>query len=115
GEIKVEEYDKEFLKETKPKEVIQQLKFPNYIFEIEGKDIGKVKVKYILYEQSMDIELSGINEFGAEASFSTTLEISLKRLNGFSKKPVDISKYVFDSETFLKRPNNKYTPMRIYF
>ena len=63
----------------------------------------------------MDIELSGINEFGAEASFSTTLEISLKRLNGFSKKPVDISKYVFDSETFLKRPNNKYTPMRIYF
>ncbi len=115
GEIKVEEYDKEFLKETKPKEIIQQLKFPNYIFEIDGKDIGKVKVKYILYEQSMDIELSGINEFGAEASFSTTLEISLKRLNGFSKKPVDISKYVFDSETFLKRPNNKYTPMRIYF
>ena len=63
----------------------------------------------------MDIELLGIDEFGAEASFSTTLEISIKKLNDFSKRPVDISKYVFNSESFLQRPKGKYTPMRIYF
>ena len=40
GEIKVEEYDKESIKETRkePKKVIRNLKFPNYIFEIDGKD-----------------------------------------------------------------------------
>ena len=77
--------------------------------------IGKAKVEIDLYESFIDLELSGINEFGAETSFSTTLEISLKELNEFPKKPIDISSYVFDSETFMKRPNQKYAPMIIYF
>jgi hypothetical protein len=101
------------VKKTKTKKVEEILSFPDYVFEIDGKDITNTKITYsyanteVINSPLIFLELSGVTvDDNKDASLCFTLELDLETLNKFdSNKIEDITKYLLESESFVKRPN----------
>src|SRR5699024_1325203 len=107
---------------NKTKEVEEVLNFPDYVFEIDGKDITDAKVTY--YYDNMEsvefvdgkrgkeflspllcLEISGVDDNNKDAFVSFMLKLDLETLNNFNNKIEDITKYMLETEAFIKKPN----------
>ena len=107
----------------KSREVEEVLNFSDYVFEIDGKDIKDAKITY--YYDSIEsvefidgkrgkefsnplisLEISGVDDNNKDAFISFMLKLDLETLNNFDKNKIeDITKYLLESEAFVKRPN----------
>lgn|GEM_PF-3318533 len=94
------------------KEVEEILNFPDYIFEIDGKDISDAKITY--YYDSIEnvefidgkrgkefsspliyLEISGVDDNNKTAFLSFMLKLDLEILNNFDKNKIeDITIYI---------------------
>ena len=109
---------------SKTKEVVEVLNFPDYVFEMDGKDINDAKITY--YYDSIEnvefiegkrgkeassplisLEISGVDDNNRDAFLRFMLKLDLETLNNFDNNKIeDITKYLLESETFVKRPND---------
>ena len=97
-----------------------KLKIDEYILEIGNVDIVNVTLNYyldkiltkkfkdgkevdVVEEPVIFFELDGIDKYNKEAFVSFGIKADLNMLNGFSKKPTDITNYLMDSEAFIKK------------
>ena len=116
-----ENIDKYISKMKKEGEV---LNFPDYIFEIDGKDIKDARVIYnygslertefeygkkgkVTYSPTISLEIFGVDDDDRDASLSFELNIDLETLNSFNNGIEDITKYMLETEAFIKRPGDK--------
>lgn len=107
---------------NKTKEVEEVLNFPDYVFEIDGKDIKDARVIYnygslertefeygkktkVTYSPTINIEILGIDDNFNEAYLCFELNLDLETLNNFNNGVVDITKYMLETEAFIKKPN----------
>ena len=107
---------------NRAEEVEEVLNFPDYVFEIDGKDITDAKVAY--YYDNMEsvefvngkrgkeflspllcLEISGVDDNNKNAFLSFMLKLDLETLNNFNNKIEDITKYMLETEAFIKKPN----------
>lgn len=114
-------YYREITSNNKKKEKV--LDFFSYVFEIDNSDIKDVKVLY--YEDKLEItefkdgkkskvyyspllcfEMLGLDENNNEVYLSFEINIDLKTLNSFNNGIEDITKYMQETETFIKKPND---------
>ena len=115
------------------KEVEEILNFPDYIFEIDGKDISDAKITY--YYDSIEnvefidgkrekefsspliyLEISGVDDNNKTAFLSFMLKLDLEILNNFDKNKIeDITIYILESESFVKRPNEDKSRFLDYY
>ena len=95
----------------------KKLGVSDYVFEIDGNDVESCYVSYELgtYESCefknqevhklpvIMIEIKGLlnNE---EVYLSFELKLDIKELNKLTNEPNDMSKYLFEGETLLKKP-----------
>lgn len=103
-------------------EISKKLKVDEYVFEIEGKDIYDTYITYSIgnYESTvykdekkydniirstLSIELNGKDKNGNEAWIYFDLDFDLDYFNSLSKIPTDISYLLFNSESFIKMPD----------
>ena len=102
-------------------EIIQILNFSEYVFQIDGKDIYDVILKYSIienvsvyysdkhvediYKPVINFEIYGVDNNANEAFISFELNIGLTELNKHSNTPTNIINKVSKSEAFIKRPN----------
>ncbi len=115
-----ENVDKYISKMKKEGEV---LNFPDYIFEIDGKDIKDARVIYnygslertefeygkkgkVTYSPTISLEIFGVDD-DRDASLSFELNIDLETLNSFNNGIEDITKYMLETEAFIKKPGDK--------
>ena len=115
-----ENVDKYISKMKKEGEV---LNFPDYVFEIDGKDIKDARVIYnygslertefeygkkgkVTYSPTISLEIFGVDD-DRDASLSFELNIDLETLNSFNNGIEDITKYMLETEAFIKRPGDK--------
>ena len=108
-------------KEYSKKEFTRKLKVDEYVFEIDGKDILSVELKYsfdfiestiykdgkkvdIVKEPAITIELCGKDRDNNDAWICFDLKTDLNYLNTLSSIPTDISFLLHCSESFIKRP-----------
>ena len=106
-----ENIDKYISKMKKEGEV---LNFLDYVFEIDGKDIKDARVIYnygslertefeygkkgkVTYSPTISLEIFGVDDDDRDASLSFELNIDLE----------DITKYMLETEAFIKRPGDK--------
>lgn len=111
-------------KEYSKKEFTRKLKVDEYVFEIDGKDIFGVELKYsfdfiestiykdgkkvdVIQEPAITIELCGKDKDNNEAWIYFDLKTDVKYLNTLSNLPSDISFLLHGSESFIKRPLEK--------
>ena len=116
-----ENVDKYISKMKKEGEV---LNFPDYIFEIDGKDIKDARVIYnygslertefeygkktkVTYSPTINLEILGIDDNFNEAYLCFELNLDLETLNSFNNGIEDITKYMLETEAFIKRPGDK--------
>ena len=113
------------------KVVKEKLKISDYVFEMDGKDIGNAQITYYYdcmesiklnngkevkkeYIPLISLEIAGIYN-NKKASLNFMLQLDLEMLNKFSPNKIeDITKYLLDGEAFIKRPdadNNKFLNM----
>ena len=109
---------------NKTKEVEEVLNFPDYVFEIDGKDITDAKVTY--YYDNMEsvefvdgkrgkeflspllsLEISGVDDDNKDTFLRFMLKVDLETLNNFNDGIEDITKYMIETEAFIKRPNEE--------
>ena len=109
---------------NRTEEVEEVLNFPDYVFEIDGEDVKDAKVTY--YYDNMEsvefvdgkrgkeflsplicLEISGINNNNKKAFLSFMLKLDLETLNSFNNGIEDITKYMLETEAFIKRPGDK--------
>lgn len=107
---------------SKMKKEGEGLNFPDYIFEIDGKDIKDARVIYnygslertefecgkktkVTYSPTIDLEILGIDDNLNEAYLCFELNLDLETLNNFNNGIEDITKYMLETEAFIKRPN----------
>ena len=107
---------------NRTEEVEDILNFPDYVFEIDGEDVKDAKVTY--YYDNMEsvefvdgkrgkeflsplicLEISGINNNNKKAFLSFMLKLDLETLNSFNNGIEDITKYMLETEAFIKKPN----------
>lgn len=108
---------------SKIREVEEILKFSDYIFELDGKDI--IDAKIIYYYDNIEsvefidgkkgeeysipvisLEISGVDDNSNHVFLSFMLKLGLKTLNSFKKNKIeDITKYLLESEMIAKRSN----------
>lgn len=115
-------YVNTILNHSKTKEVEEVLNFPDYVFEIDGKDIKDAKLTY--YYDSIDtvefvngkrgkefsspllcLEISGVDDDNKDTFLRFMLKLDLETLNNFNDGIEDITKYMIETEAFIKRPN----------
>ena len=111
-------------KEYSRKEFTRKLKVDEYVFEMDGKDIFGVELKYsfdfiestiykdgkkvdAIQEPAITIELCGKDKDNNEAWIYFDLKTDVKYLNTLSNLPSDISFLLHGSESFIKRPLEK--------
>ena len=116
-----ENVDKYISKMKKEGEV---LNFLDYVFEIDGKDIKDARVIYnygslertefeygkkgkVTYSPTISLEIFGVDDDDRDASLSFELNIDLETLNSFNNGIEDITKYMLETEAFIKRPGDK--------
>ena len=116
-----ENIDKYISKMKKEGEV---LNFLDYVFEIDGKDIKDARVIYnygslertefeygkkgkVTYSPTISLEIFGVDDDDRDASLSFELNIDLETLNSFNNGIEDITKYMLETEAFIKRPGDK--------
>ena len=116
-----ENVDKYISKMKKEGEV---LNFPDYIFEIDGKDIKDARVIYnygsleraefeygkkgkVTYSPTISLQIFGVDDDDRDVSLSFELNIDLETLNSFNNGIEDITKYMLETEAFIKRPGDK--------
>ena len=107
---------------NKTKEVEEVLNFPDYVFEIDGKDITDAKVTYYYDDMEsvefvdgkrgkeflsplLSLEISGVDDNNKDAFVSFMLKLDLETLNNFNNRIEDITKYMLETEAFIKKPN----------
>jgi len=104
-------------------EIIHKLNFSEYVFEIDGKNILNVLLKYSIsedrtvcygdkhienvYKPVINLEIYGFDNNNNEAFISFELNIGLTELNQYSSVPTNIINKVSKSEAFIKRPNEE--------
>ena len=107
---------------SKMKKEGEVLNFPDYVFEIDGKDITDAKVTY--YYDNMEsvefvdekrgkeflspllcLEIYGVDDNNKDAFVSFMLKLDLETLNNFNNRIEDITKYMLETEAFIKKPN----------
>lgn len=115
---------KSYKKECSRKEFTRKLKVDEYVFEMAGKDIFGVELKYsfdfiestiykdgkkvdVIQEPAITIELCGKDRDNNEAWIYFDLKTDVKYLNTLSNLPSDISFLLHGSESFIKRPLEK--------
>lgn len=113
-------------KEYSKKEFTRKLKVDEYVFEIDGKDILSVELKYsfdfiestiykdgkkvdIVKEPAITIELCGKDRDNNDAWICFDLKTDVKYLNTLSSVPSDISFLLHGSESFIKRPLEEFS------
>ena len=96
----------------------QKLKINEYIFEIKQnnihnaysfdkiqcsnfKDGKKINTNLI---DSINFQISGIDENNKEAYLSFLIKTNLKELNKYTNKPIDITNYLVEGELIVKEP-----------
>ena len=116
-----ENVDKYISKMKKEGEV---LNFLDYVFEIDGKDIKDARVIYnygslertefeygkkgkVTYSPTISLEIFGVDDDDRDVSLSFELNIDLETLNSFNNGIEDITKYMLETEAFIKRPGDK--------
>ena len=116
-----ENIDKYISKMKKEGEV---LNFLDYVFEIDGKDIKDARVIYnygslertefeygkkgkVTYSPTISLEIFGVDDDDRDVSLSFELNIDLETLNSFNNGIEDITKYMLETEAFIKRPGDK--------
>ena len=116
-----ENVDKYISKMKKEGEV---LNFLDYVFEIDGKDIKDARVIYnygslertefeygkkgkVTYSPTISLEIFGVDDDDRDASLSFELNIDLETLNSFNNGIEDITKYMLETEAFIKKPGDK--------
>jgi len=107
-------------------EIERKLKIDEYAFEIDGKDILGVELKYsfdfidhaiykdgkkqdVIYEPAITIELCGKDKENNEAWIYFDLKTDVKYLNTLSNLPSDVSFLLHGSESFIKRPLEEFS------
>lgn len=112
-------------KEYSKKEFTRKLKVDEYVFEIDGKDIFDAELKYsfdfsestiykdgkkqdIINEPIITIKLCGKDNQNNESWICFDLKTDVNYLNTLSSIPTDISFLLYDSESFIKRPLEKF-------
>lgn len=105
-------------------EITQKLAVQDYVLEINKEDINEVELSYyfdkiknidyidgkkkeISFNPILYISLSGKNKINKKAWISFMINIGLEQLNEFTSLPTDISKFVIDSESFIKYPESE--------
>ena len=106
-------------------EIIQKLNISDYVFEIDGKDIYNLELKYSInetknvhykdghveeiYSPVICFEVQGIDLDENESWIYFEINMGLKELNRCSNKPINIIDKVSKSEAFIKRPYEEKT------
>lgn len=100
----------------------QKLKINEYIFEIKQNNIHNAYLEYsfdkIQYSNfkdgkkistnlidSINFQISGIDENNKEAYLSFLIKTNLKELNKYANKPIDITNYLVEGELIVKEPS----------
>lgn len=99
----------------------QKLKINEYIFEIKQNNIHNAYLEYsfdkIQYSNfkdgkkistnltdSINFQISGIDENNKEAYLSFLIKTNLKELNKYTNRPIDITNYLVEGELIVKEP-----------
>ena len=102
----------------------KKLKVDDYLFQIDNEDINKANITYefmsyevINYEDgkkegnkvipTIKYTLSGENSSGKESWISFIIDLDINKLNELNSELIDITKYINESEAFVKRANDK--------
>lgn len=99
----------------------QKLKINEYIFEIKQNNIYNAYLEYSFDKiqcsnfkdgkkintnliDSINFQISGIDENNKEAYLSFLIKTNLKELNKYTNKPIDITNYLVEGELIVKEP-----------
>ena len=99
----------------------QKLKINEYIFEIKQNNIHNAYLEYSFDKiqcsnfkdgkkintnliDSINFQISGIDENNKEAYLSFLIKTNLKELNKYTNKPIDITNYLVEGELIVKEP-----------
>lgn len=99
----------------------QKLKINEYIFEIKQNNIHNEYLEYSFDKiqcsnfkdgkkintnliDSINFQISGIDENNKEAYLSFLIKTNLKELNKYTNKPIDITNYLVEGELLVKEP-----------
>lgn len=99
----------------------QKLKINEYIFEIKQNNIYNAYLEYSFDKiqcsnfkdgkkintnliDSINFQISGIDENNKEAYLSFLIKTNLKELNKYTNKPIDITNYLVEGELLVKEP-----------
>lgn len=99
----------------------QKLKINEYIFEIKQNNIHNSYLEYSFDKiqcsnfkdgkkintnliDSINFQISGIDENNKEAYLSFLIKTNLKELNKYTNKPIDITNYLVEGELIVKEP-----------
>ena len=99
----------------------QKLKINEYIFEIKQNNIHNAYLEYSFDKiqcsnfkdgkkintnliDSINFQISGIDENNKEAYLTFLIKTNLKELNKYTNKPIDITNYLVEGELIVKEP-----------
>ena len=99
-------------------------RFEDYVFELEGIDIGNVKITYscldveyktiedgtisdFKHKKDLFIELSGTKD-DDKASVEFAIDYTIEELNTLGNEPTNITEALIEGEAFFKKLNEKY-------
>lgn len=99
----------------------QKLKINEYIFEIKQNNIHNAYLEYSFDKiqcsnfkdgkkistnliDSINFQISGIDENNKEAYLTFLIKTNLKELNKYTNKPIDITNYLVEGELLVKEP-----------
>lgn len=99
----------------------QKLKINEYIFEIKQNNIHNAYLEYSFDKiqcsnfkdgkkintnliDSINFQISGIDENNKEAYLSFLIKTNLKELNKYTNRPIDITNYLVEGELIVKEP-----------
>lgn len=99
----------------------QKLKINEYILEIKQNNIHNAYLEYSFDKiqcsnfkdgkkintnliDSINFQISGIDENNKEAYLSFLIKTNLKELNKYTNKPIDITNYLVEGELIVKEP-----------
>lgn len=99
----------------------QKLKINEYIFEIKQNNIHNAYLEYSFDKiqcsnfkdgkkintnliDSINFQISGIDENNKEAYLTFLIKTNLKELNKYTNRPIDITNYLVEGELIVKEP-----------